>query len=62
MRSNAHDYVESMRIMIHFEEAAERIQMAKCNQVDVQLHHSVDNEFFFRIKVAAELKSFSLYT
>lgn len=57
MRANAHDYVESMRMMIHFEEAADKIQMAKCNQEDVQLHHSENNEFFFHVKVL-ELRSF----
>lgn len=51
MRANAHDYIESLRMMIHFEEAADRIQMAKCNQKDVQLHYSEGNEFFFRVKV-----------
>lgn len=57
MRANAHDYVESSRMMIHFEEAADKIQLAKCNQEDVQLHHLKDSEFFFHVKVL-ELKLF----
>lgn len=56
MRANTHDYVSSARVMIHFEEAADKIQLDKCNQENVQLHHSEDNEFFFHVKVI-ELKS-----
>lgn len=51
MRSSESDYLKSFRTMIDFEEAAEHVQREKCNQEDVQLHHVVDNEFFFFVKV-----------
>lgn len=51
MRVNEANYIESFRLMICLEEAAERVQLEKCNQTDVQLYHSVDNEFYFYVEV-----------
>lgn len=51
MRSNETDYIESLRLMIHLEEAAEVADIEKCNQTDVKLHHLDDNEFYFFVEV-----------
>lgn len=51
MRSNESDYIESLRMMINFEEAAEQIQNNTCSQQDIKLIHVDDNEFFFEIEV-----------
>lgn len=52
MRANESNYIESFRLMIHFEEAAEQIQLDKCNQKNVKLHHEIDNEFYFLVEVS----------
>lgn len=51
MRANESDYIESFRLMIYLEEAAKQIQLEKCNQKNVKLHHVVDNEFYFFVEV-----------
>lgn len=51
MRANESDYIESFRLMIYLEEAAKQIQLEKCNQTNVKLHHVVDNEFYFFVEV-----------
>lgn len=51
MRENETNYIESFHTMIHLEEAAERIELEKCNQENVKLHHIQDNEFYFLVQV-----------
>lgn len=51
MRANESNYIESSRTMIYMEEAAEQIQLEKCNQKNVRLHHVDDNEFYFYVEV-----------
>lgn len=51
MRANEQVYIESFRMMINFEEAAEVIQKEKCNQENIKLHHIDGNEFFFYLTV-----------
>lgn len=51
MRANESNYIESFRLMIYLEEAADQVQLEKCNQKNVKLHHVVDNEFYFFVEV-----------
>lgn len=55
MRADEANYMESMRLMVYLEEAAEQIQIDKCNQKNVKLHHVEDNEFYFTLKVRVAL-------
>ncbi|KAJ6648016.1 putative helicase mov-10-B.1, partial [Pseudolycoriella hygida] len=50
MRANESNYIESLRLMIYLEEAAERIELEKCNLKSLQLHHIVDSEFYFSVE------------
>lgn len=51
MRDNETDYIESFRTMIYLEEAAQQIELEKCNQENVKLHHIEDKEFYFSLQV-----------
>lgn len=51
MRANETNYIESFRLMINLEEAAEETIVEKCSQTDVKLHHVDDNEFYFIVEV-----------
>ncbi len=51
MRLNESNYIESFRLMIHLEEAAEQVQLEKCNQKNVKLYHVNENEFYFFVEV-----------
>lgn len=53
MRENEDNYIESFRMMINFEEAAEKVQLEKCNQKNVKLYRVNDTEFYFFIEVSS---------
>lgn len=51
MRTSEANYIESLRLMIDLEEAADQAHLEKCNQKKVKLHHVEDNEFYFHVEV-----------
>lgn len=42
--------------MIYLEEAADQVQLEKCNQTNVKLHHVDDNEFYFFVEVIGKFE------
>lgn len=52
MRENADTYIESSRLMVYLEEAAEQIQLEKCSQENVKLYRVNGDEFYFFIEVS----------